>query len=157
MANILGHLAQLSFAKGNYAKALELQERALEITEQTFGPKHIKIAGCLYELATTHYRLGRLDKAEALHARALFIREKFYQGCSHMEVALRYSFFTLFFVNCTSFHALAYLYTTQGNYDEGEAFYIRSLEILESIFGNEHPEIGTNKNSIKPRLIFFST
>ena len=49
--------------------------------------------------------------------------------------------------------SLAYLYTTQGKYEQAESLYERALNILELSFGKEHPSVAQNRNNLA--WIFF--
>ena len=77
---------------------------------------------------------GRYAEAEALHKRALAIREKAL-GPDHADVAL-------------SLNNLAALYVAQGRYAEAEPLYKRSLAIQEKALGPDHPDVGTSLNNL---------
>jgi tetratricopeptide (TPR) repeat protein len=62
--------------KGNYAEAIQLAERALEIREKAQGPEHPDVAISLNYLAELYYTKGDYATAEPLFQRALAIREK---------------------------------------------------------------------------------
>ena len=71
---------------------------------------------------------GRYAEAEALHKRALAIREKAL-GPDHADVAL-------------SLNNLAALYVAQGRYAEAEPLYKRSLAIQEKALAPTTPMSG---------------
>jgi len=60
--------------QGNDAEAADALHRALELAERHDHPLHI--SNSLTELATFHFRAGRLDEAETLSEQALDIRER---------------------------------------------------------------------------------
>ena len=68
--------AQKLQAKGDYAKALPLQERALAIYEKTVGPDHSETAVSLLWIGDTYSKMGHYAKALPLQERALAICEK---------------------------------------------------------------------------------
>jgi hypothetical protein len=91
-----------------------------------------------------------LDKAEEKYRQALSIREHVLRSV-HPAIAQRYLTPVCGLKN-SSYHALGYVKTTQAKYDEAESFYrrffefefiadaeARSLSIVESLFGPEHP------------------
>ncbi|MBE9006912.1 CHAT domain-containing protein, partial [Fortiea sp. LEGE XX443] len=47
-----------------------------------------------------------------------------------------------------SLNNLAQLYRTQGNYQQAEPLYLRSLAILEKVLGKEHPNVATSLNNL---------
>jgi tetratricopeptide (TPR) repeat protein len=67
----LNNLAELYDAKGNYARAEPLYQRALAIYKQTFGPEHPDVAMTLNNLAELYREQGDYARAKALYQRAL--------------------------------------------------------------------------------------
>ena len=93
------------------------------------------VALALNNLAVLYLAQGRYaEAAEALHKRALAIREKAL-GPDHADVAL-------------SLNNLAALYVAQGRYAEAEPLYKRSLAIQEKALGPDHPDVGTSLNNL---------
>ena len=66
-------LGRVYTQQGSDAEAAEMLHRALELAERHEHPLHI--SNSLTELATFHFRAGRLDEAETLSEQALAIRE----------------------------------------------------------------------------------
>jgi hypothetical protein len=54
----LSHLAVLQYERGNYDEALVLQKRALEVSENAFGPTHPRVATIKQHVANLYYRQG---------------------------------------------------------------------------------------------------
>ncbi len=71
----------------NDAEAADAFHRALELAERHDHPLHI--SNSLTELATFHFRAGRLDEAETLSEQALGIRERHHQLAGAVTNCLR--------------------------------------------------------------------
>jgi tetratricopeptide (TPR) repeat protein len=48
----------------------------------------------------------------------------------------------------TSLHNLAYLYKSQGRYEEAEPLYIQSLDMDKKLLGEEHPSVATSLHNL---------
>ena len=72
----LDQRAYALYQQGDYAEALPLMFRVLEINEKVLGLDHREIAENLDGLAIMFDRLGQYGKALPLYQRALAIREK---------------------------------------------------------------------------------
>jgi tetratricopeptide (TPR) repeat protein len=105
-------------------------EKALRNAEDSFPPDHPNVAVALNNLGEAHRFAAAISKdesvrrkeaaaAEAMHARALAIREK--------ALGLRHSFTLASMVN------LAHVYRLQGRNDDAEAAYRRALGVLTEI------------------------
>ena len=86
LAPILGGLASIFHAKGDYDRAEASYQRSLAISRQNLDPNHPHVATGLYRLALLHRSQGRFAEAKTLLRRALEINEKAL-GQSHSEVA----------------------------------------------------------------------
>ncbi len=122
------------YRQGEYKKASDLFEQAVELAIKTFGPDHPYVATSLNKLASLYASLGRYANAEPLYQRSLKIREA-KLGPDHPDVA-------------TSLNNLALLYYSQGRYAEAEPLYKRSLEIREAKLGPDHPDVATSLNNL---------
>ena len=127
----LNNLANLYSAKGDYAKAEPLYQRALAIWEKALGPD---TPTSLISQQPRHLYSDKGDyaKAEPLYRRALAIREKAL-GPEHPDVA-------------TSLNNLADLYNDKGDYAKAEPLYQRALAIREKALGPEHPNSAESLN-----------
>ncbi len=138
VANSLNHLAKLNNSLGNYAQALEMQEKSLSLLQGSLGSNHLQVAQCYHNLGDLHYRQGRFDHSESCYQKSLEIR-KVILGDSiisgHPDIA-------------SSLGALAFLYTTLGKYKISKDYFQRALTMLESIFPPEHPDVAKMKNNI---------
>jgi tetratricopeptide (TPR) repeat protein len=92
------------------------------------------VAWTLTSLAWIYWSQGRYGDAEALHKRALAIREQVL-GESHPGVA-------------DSLNYLAHVYSTQGRYSEAEGLFKRALVILEKALGANHRDVAWTLNDL---------
>jgi tetratricopeptide (TPR) repeat protein len=83
-ATTLNHLADQLVAMEKYAEAESLYRRSLEITEDTFGPDHLKTANCLSYLAILLRITGDHAAAEPLYRRACAIWSKVVFSPNHI-------------------------------------------------------------------------
>jgi len=72
---------------GDHHEKREMLQRALEIIEKHFGPKHFRVANMLNDLAEAHGDLGDQHAKREMLQRALKIEEKHF-GREHFEVAI---------------------------------------------------------------------
>ena len=48
----------------------------------------------------------------------------------------------------SSLNNLAYLYYSQGRYEEAEPLFIQSLDMRKKLLGEEHPDVATSLNNL---------
>jgi tetratricopeptide (TPR) repeat protein len=126
--------AQYLRARGRYAEAEPLYQRALRVYERILGPERPEVARVLNYLAILYWSQGRYTEAEPLYQLALRIREQV-QGADHLDVA-------------ASLNNLALLYWSQGRYTEAEPLYQRTLRIREQAQGSNHLDVATSLNNL---------
>jgi CHAT domain-containing protein/Tfp pilus assembly protein PilF len=119
---------------GKYDEALQLLERALEISENNLEPNHRDIAFTLNSLASLYLNKSRYAKAEPLFQRAVAIKEKV-MGPEHPSVA-------------NSLMYLAILCRMRGEYEKSEPLFERALRIYQKELGQEHPNVGILFNNL---------
>ena len=78
MAATLGNLGNAYYSLGDYAKARDLQERALAIQERANGRDHPNVAFTLGNLGSAYGKLGDQAKKRDIMERALAIKERAY-------------------------------------------------------------------------------
>jgi len=140
-AALLGNLAGVHMAEGDYAEAKRLYEQVCEIREQALGPEHPDLAQSLVELASAHYTTSDYDEAKALFGRALEIREQTL-GPEHPDLAQIIN-------NVASTH-----YATGAN-DEAKVLWERAFAIREKALPPGHPDLAESLNNLA--AIPFST
>ena len=130
----LDHLAALDHARGAYADAAPLYERALQIREATLGTAHPDIARTLHNLARLYREQGAHARAAPLYERALRMYETTVRG-DDRRVA-------------TSLHNLATVYHAQGEVSRAVPFCERALRMREAVLGTDHPDVATTLNDL---------
>eukprot|EP00741_Cyanophora_paradoxa_P019970 tig00021179_g19274.t1 len=87
-------MARLYRETGDFAKALPLLERSLEITEKTYGPESPGMASTFHDMAVLYHVMGEDTKAsplyETLHAMGTLAaaRGRPHEARAHFEGAL---------------------------------------------------------------------
>ena len=84
------NMAGVHDSLGDYPKALELYEQALQIQLKALGPNHASVATTYNNMAVVHNNLGDYPKALELYEQALQIQLKAL-GPNHAEVAITYA------------------------------------------------------------------
>lgn len=162
-------LGKVLFLQGRYAEARPIQERLVQIIEQSKGGEHYELAAALNESAETRLQLLHFVEAEALFQRAAQIEEKFF-GPEHIqpaftrmnlaqmyqrqgkyaeaEVILRQVVLAMQRARVPthpdrgkSLALLANGYARQGKRAEAESLYRRSLQVAEAMTSKQHPAI----------------
>jgi tetratricopeptide (TPR) repeat protein len=132
-----GHLDKLAIvhaARGDYAEAEDLHERALALKLASLGEGHPDVATTLNNLAAMHQSRAAWAAAEPLHVRALAIREQTL-GAEHPDVAM-------------SLANLGVVADATGRYDAALALHERALAIRERALGAGHPEVAGSLNNL---------
>ncbi|XP_046854991.1 uncharacterized protein LOC124448023, partial [Xenia sp. Carnegie-2017] len=122
------------YETGNYDKAIEFHEKALEIQKQSLGPNHVDVAGSLNNLGNVYKDTGNYDKAIEFHEKALEIRKQSL-GPNHVDVA-------------TSLNNLGSVYRGTGNYDKAIEFHEKALEIRKQSLGPNHVDVAASLNNL---------
>jgi tetratricopeptide (TPR) repeat protein len=167
IAEILNERARVYAAQGNNIEAERLFKRALYTREQLVRINSPEVADSLGDYASFLRRVKRIKDAERLEARAKQIRcqkhavtetevawkrsmklsNKAMQSGdikgaeAHLRDVLRISegFPPLDSWRINSLTSLAYVLYKQGRNDEAGQFWQRSLDLLEPVFGSDHP------------------
>ena len=134
VAPFLANLAMMYKTRGDYGRAEQPYQRALDIREKALGAEHPSVAASLNELASLYGAKGEYERAEILYERALAIREKAL-GAEHPSVA-------------TSLNNLASVYEARGDYRRAEPLYQRALAIREKVLGAGHPGVATSLSNL---------
>jgi len=110
-----------------YDKAIELRQKALEISMGVYGGKHRRYAEALNNLALSHSEKGEYEKAGPLYAESLLIMD----SIPEQDDPLR----------ATILHNTAIMHQDQGRYDSADSLYRSALEMQRRLFGNNHIEV----------------
>ena len=73
---LLNNLGNIYRATGDYDRAREFHERALDIRRKTLGEEHPDVAQSLNNLATVYQNIGDYERARELYQRAVDILQK---------------------------------------------------------------------------------
>ncbi|WP_370643924.1 tetratricopeptide repeat protein [Myxococcus sp. RHSTA-1-4] len=134
VAQSLNHLALGYSARGDYARAEPLFERALTLLEGTRGGSHPDVARALCNLAALYHDQGLHARARPLLERALVIQEATLGG-NHLDVA-------------RSLNNLALGYASQDLHARAEPLHQRALAIQEKALGGNHPDVARTLNHL---------
>jgi len=126
-AMALDALARVERENGDYARAVELQTRALELRERIVGPGHVLTVATRERLGLALDQAGRHDEAleQLSQAYQTLVRTL---GPEHPAVA-----------GILTQHAQAL--SNHGDYAEAEREFTRALEIRERALGPDDPEL----------------
>lgn len=127
LAVILNTLATVYTDQAYYAKAEQQYLRALEISEEAWGPQHPYLAGILNNLARLYLRRGRFEDAEMCSQRALEIAKGAF-GDSHPSVA-------------DALNTLGKLQIAQERFPQARPYLEEALMIRQQALGAEHPDV----------------
>jgi len=119
--------------KGEYAKALEWYNKALEIREKVLGKEHQHTALTYNNIAYVYHDQGDYAKALEWYYKALAIYGKVLG--EHPSTA-------------TMYNNIACVYKAQGGYAKALEWNNKALAIREKVLGAEHPDTATTYNNI---------
>ena len=136
VADLLNNFAALYHRKGDFARAEELNLRALRIREAKLPPNHPAIALSLHNLAATHADAGDYTQAERMLERSLEINKIAY-GLNNRYVA-------------KSLHNFGVFYIRKGDYAKSEQFLQQSLDISKRLppSGNVNLDIASSLDNL---------
>jgi tetratricopeptide (TPR) repeat protein len=81
--------------KGDYSSAERFFNRALQIREKNFQPRHPQIANTLNRLAAVYVKQGRYEEAVPIYRRAISIYERSPRATKTLAKALEQYVFVL--------------------------------------------------------------
>ena len=119
---------------GDYPKAMEWYQRALDICEKVLGKKHPYTATSYNNIASVYSHQGDYPKALEWFQKTLDIRETVL-GKKHPDTA-------------TSYNNIAGVYSRQGDYPKALEWFQKALDIREKVLGKEHPSKATSYNNV---------
>jgi tetratricopeptide (TPR) repeat protein len=137
-ANSLNNFAELNHIEGNYQKAKELFDEALDIRRNELNsddPDYYLFGQSLHNLARLETDLGHYSNAEKHYRQALKINEEIQTEDLHFLLA-------------RSYNDLAKLYFLQAKYEEAENNYQEALTINKEILEKNHPNIASNLDNL---------
>jgi tetratricopeptide (TPR) repeat protein len=132
-ATLWARLSGVHWARGDFAAARALVERALAI-RQRLTPDHPAVASYFNNLGNILADSGDYPAAEVALEKALTLREH-HHGAHHPVVA-------------SSLNNLGGVNHSQGKFDVAIGYYERALAIKERTLGPEHPELAPTLNNL---------
>lgn len=121
-------------AKGNYDKAIEYYEKALNSDLKNYGEDHPNVATYRNNLGATWKAKGEYDKAIEYYEMALNSDLKNF-GENHPKVATRWN-------------NLGEVWRAKGKYDKAIGYYEKALNSDLKSFGENHPNIAAHRNNL---------
>ncbi len=118
----------------NYAQAVEVLEKALNVAEMVYGAFHPDVAVIVNNLASVLQDRGEVVSAQSYLERALEIAEMSY-GPRHPVVA-------------SILNNLGGILVSRGDITGGRPLIERALAIIEEIDGHDHPNAATAINNL---------
>jgi serine/threonine protein kinase len=119
---------------GSYARAEEIERKALTIRRRQFKPESPEVAASLAELGMMLVAEHKLSEAEPVYQEALAIRRKLY-GIENADTA-------------SSLNDLSGVYRDERRLAEAEAMARQALDIRRKLFGSENLAVADSLRNI---------
>jgi tetratricopeptide (TPR) repeat protein len=133
-AHLYHMLGMVNDHQGNYAKALEYNERSLEIGKKTLPTNHPNMASSYGNIGTVLENMGEYPKALEYYKKSLEIRQKTLPAI-HPDLS-------------TSYNNIGNVYKSMGKYFKALGYYEKSFEILQKTLPANHPHLATSYGNI---------
>ncbi|MEM6988995.1 MAG: serine/threonine-protein kinase [Myxococcota bacterium] len=137
-AQVLSRWSGLAQHQMDFDRSHELAERALELTQQIYGPGHAKTTGALVQLASANMQLGRLTEARALY-------ESMLTAWSTVDAEDRSAAFVIDLIGVVD--------EREGKFEDALRRHKRALEIREAVLVPNHPETGASHHNLGNLLV----
>ncbi len=134
LSRIYNEHCSLNLALGDFAKAKDYCERALEIRKEQLGSNHVDVAASYNNLGNVYRKTGEFAKAKDYYERALEVRNE-QLGSNHVDVA-------------TSYNSLGNVYNDTGKFVKAKDYYERALEVRKEQLGSNHVDVATSYNNL---------
>jgi CHAT domain-containing protein/tetratricopeptide (TPR) repeat protein len=138
LAVLLNNYALLFRDTGELARALELQQRALEIGRKAFGPDHTHVTSFAANLASIYRMMGRHEEALRMYERVLAAR-KATLGPEHPFVG-------------TTLRQMGDVQLKMGRAREALVLLREALAVSEKSWGPGHPDVALALSSLAEAL-----
>jgi tetratricopeptide (TPR) repeat protein len=120
--------------QGDYEKAIEYYEKALEIEQKTLPPNHPDLATSYNNIGLVYMNMGEYSKALFFYEQALEIYQKSLPS-NHPSLA-------------TSYNNISAVYDDMREYSKALSFYEKALEIRQKSLPPNHPDLAQSYNNI---------
>ncbi|CAF4523009.1 unnamed protein product, partial [Rotaria sp. Silwood2] len=131
---LYNQLGLIKDGQGDYSKAIEFYERALEIRQKTISENSSDLAPAWNNIGMAYSRMGEYLKAVEFYEKSLNIYEKTLPE-NHPDLASPYN-------------NIASLSYKMGEYQKALDFYEKSMNIYEKTLPENHPDLATIYNNI---------
>ena len=138
VANALGALAVVLYARGRYPEAELAGARALDIHRSVYGEIHADVATDVNNLGAIVRARGDLDRAEPLYRQALELRRRLF-GEEHLDVA-------------ETLNNLAILVSVRGDVATAEALCRQVLAVRRKLLPARHPLVAQSLDNLAATL-----
>jgi CHAT domain-containing protein/tetratricopeptide (TPR) repeat protein len=133
-SDILNDIAVMAFESGDYAEAMRLMRKALEMDRAEYGDDSLAVARDLDHMGWIHYHMGNDSEAEASYEQALALMQSQGEEESPQIAAL--------------YNRLGILRDTQLDYASAEDLYKEALRIRSQQLPIDHPSIAETRGSL---------
>ncbi len=133
-SELLASIGTLHESRGEYERALEFQQRALQLKSRGYGDAHPKTAETLNDVGVLLTRLDRYDEAREVLTRALELQLSTL-GEQHPRVAV-------------TLNNIGALHIRTQKFDAAEAVHRRALAVKRLTLGDQHPSVATTHHNL---------
>ena len=133
-ADAYNNIGNVYHKLGDYDKALEYHNKALEIKKDVLGEDHPNTAHSYNNIGNVYRNLGDYDKALEYHFKGLEIK-KDVLGENHCDTA-------------GSYNNIGLVYYRLRDYDKALEYQNKALEIKKDVLGENHRDTATSYNNI---------
>jgi tetratricopeptide (TPR) repeat protein len=130
----MDYLARAHRSLGQFKKAAELHEKALEAMQRTLGMEHLDTLISTDNLARAYRSLGQMKEAAELHEKVLEAMQRIL-GMEHDDTL-------------TTMNNLARAYSSLGQVKEAAQLHGKVLEVRKRTLGMEHRHTFTSMNNL---------
>ena len=138
-AALLATMGTVYQTVGLYAKAQSLDEEALTLRREVFGPRSAEVASSLIALAWVLEDRAQYPEAERMARDALALRRSLFGG-EHVDVA-------------ESLHRLGWILTDKAEYAEAEAMHRESIRLRRKLLGDADWRVAASLNGLAAVLL----
>jgi len=109
-------------------RSLEFSLKNLQLQERTFGNDHLRLAKAFDQVGSSYIHLKRFEDALTYIQRAVESRLQVFQDGFHPDFGNSYSH-------------LGICYTSLGEIEKAESYFLKAYAIKKRVYGEIHPEV----------------
>ncbi|RDC65533.1 tetratricopeptide repeat protein [Adhaeribacter pallidiroseus] len=122
------------YYKGEYDRALQFYQKALQLRRKILGDDHPGLCSSYNNIGIIYYRKGEYDQALKYYYQDLEISLKS-SGKTHLDIAASYS-------------NIGNVYFDKADYDQAFTFTQKAITLKLEALGESHPELANSYNTI---------